>query len=161
MLNITFNRPTSLATHPRPLTSHYKYFSPVVSLEFLSQNFFQKNWGGWNKVGSRAELGGTLVVYMCIIFVSMLIDQNRPLNRHRYGHLPFIMIKQINWNFVNKSKPIYLGPLETKAYTTNGERTIYIYLYERSTCRYVRLNALNVLHGPCFNAPWLFPRTSW
>ena len=29
------------------------------------------------------------------------------------------------------------------------------YLYERSTYRYVRLNALNVLHihGPCFNAP--------
>ena len=32
---------------------------------------------------------------------------------------------------------------------------VSIYLYERSTCRYVRLNALNVLnvHGPCFNAP--------
>ena len=34
-------------------------------------------------------------------------------------------------------------------------RTLSIYLYERSTCRYSRLNALNVLHvhGPCFNAP--------
>ena len=32
-----------------------------------------------------------------------------------------------------------------------------VYLYESSTCRYVRLNALNVLyvHGPCFNAPLL------
>ena len=32
-----------------------------------------------------------------------------------------------------------------------------MYLYEQSTCRYVRLNALNVLHihGPCFNAPFL------
>ena len=30
-----------------------------------------------------------------------------------------------------------------------------IYLYELSTCRYIRLNALNVLqvHGPRFNAP--------
>ena len=30
-----------------------------------------------------------------------------------------------------------------------------VYLYECSRCRYVRLNALNVLHiqGPCFNAP--------
>ena len=32
---------------------------------------------------------------------------------------------------------------------------VSIYLYEGSTCRYVRLNTLNVLHvhGPCFNAP--------
>ena len=31
----------------------------------------------------------------------------------------------------------------------------FIDLYERSTCRYVRLNTLSVLqvHGPCFNAP--------
>ena len=31
----------------------------------------------------------------------------------------------------------------------------YRYIYEHSTCRYVRLNALNVLHvyGSCFNAP--------
>ena len=30
------------------------------------------------------------------------------------------------------------------------------HLYERSTCRYVRINALKVLHvhGPCSNAPW-------
>ena len=39
----------------------------------------------------------------------------------------FITIKQINWNFVNESKPIHLGPLETKAYTTNGARTVYLY----------------------------------
>ena len=33
-----------------------------------------------------------------------------------------------------------------------------IYLYERFTCRYVRLNTLNVLHvsGPCFNAPIIY-----
>ena len=33
-----------------------------------------------------------------------------------------------------------------------------IYLYERSTCRYVGLNALNLLHihGPCFNAPYFW-----
>ena len=31
------------------------------------------------------------------------------------------------------------------------------YLYECSTCRYVRLNALNALHAhrPCFNSPFL------
>ena len=35
--------------------------------------------------------------------------------------------------------------------------TLSIHLYECSTCRYVRLNTLNVLHvhGPCFNAPYL------
>ena len=34
-------------------------------------------------------------------------------------------------------------------------QTLSIYLYERSTCRYVRLNALNVLHvpRPLFVAP--------
>ena len=34
----------------------------------------------------------------------------------------------------------------------------YVQLYEHSTCRYVRLNALNVLHvhGPRFNAPSQF-----
>ena len=37
-------------------------------------------------------------------------------------------IKQINWNFINESKPIHLGPLETKAYTTNGARTIYKFI---------------------------------
>ena len=32
-----------------------------------------------------------------------------------------------------------------------------IHLYEHSTCRYVRLNALNVLNinGHCFTAPWI------
>ena len=35
------------------------------------------------------------------------------------------MIKQINWNFANESKPIHLGTLETKAYTTNSTRTVY------------------------------------
>ena len=32
---------------------------------------------------------------------------------------------------------------------------MFIYLYEHSTCRYVRLNTLNVrhVHGPRFNAP--------
>ena len=32
---------------------------------------------------------------------------------------------------------------------------LVIYLYECSMCRYVRLNALNLLHiyGPCFNTP--------
>ena len=39
----------------------------------------------------------------------------------------FITIKQINWNFVNESKPIHWGPLETKAYTTNGMRTVYTF----------------------------------
>ena len=32
----------------------------------------------------------------------------------------------INWNFVNESKPIHLGPLKTKAYTRNGTRTVYV-----------------------------------
>ena len=34
-------------------------------------------------------------------------------------------------------------------------------IYEHSTWRYVRLNALNVLnvHGPCFNAPKYTPQT--
>ena len=44
--------------------------------------------------------------------------------------------------------------------TDNGcfNRTRSIYLYERSTCRYIKLIALNVLHvhGPRFNAPNLF-----
>ena len=30
---------------------------------------------------------------------------------------------------VNESEPIHLGPLETKAHTTNGKRTVYIYLF--------------------------------
>ena len=34
----------------------------------------------------------------------------------------------------------------------------YLSLYERSTCRYIRLNALNVLHihGPNFNTPVIY-----
>ena len=39
----------------------------------------------------------------------------------------FITIKQINWNFVNESKPIHLGPPKTKAYMTNGTGTVYTY----------------------------------
>ena len=37
------------------------------------------------------------------------------------------------------------------------DQAMVIYLYERSKCRYIRLNALKVLHvhGPCFNAPLL------
>ena len=37
----------------------------------------------------------------------------------------------------------------------NTPLTQQINIYERSMCRYVRLEALNVLnvHGPCFNAP--------
>ena len=33
-----------------------------------------------------------------------------------------------------------------------------IYLFEHSTCRYIRLNTLNALHvhGPCFNAPYFY-----
>ena len=40
--------------------------------------------------------------------------------------MTLITTKQINWNFVNESKPIHLGLLKTKAYTTNGARTVYI-----------------------------------
>ena len=35
----------------------------------------------------------------------------------------------LDWNFVNESKPIHLGPLKTKAYTTNGARTVYTYIH--------------------------------
>ena len=37
----------------------------------------------------------------------------------------------------------------------SGIRILTVYLNERSMCRYVRLNALDVLHvyGPRFNAP--------
>ena len=42
---------------------------------------------------------------------------------------------------------------------TKQTKAMVIHLYEGSTCRYVRLNALNVLHahGPCFNAPFFDP----
>ena len=38
-----------------------------------------------------------------------------------------ITIMQINWNFINESKPIHLWTSKNKAYTTNGTRTVYIY----------------------------------
>ena len=46
-----------------------------------------------------------------------------------------VTIKQINWNFVNESEPIYLGPLETKAYTTNGTRTVYVSHLNLAICK--------------------------
>ena len=36
---------------------------------------------------------------------------------------------------------------------TKQTRAMVICLYEYSMCMYIRLNALNVLHGPRFNAP--------
>ena len=38
--------------------------------------------------------------------------------------MTIITIKQINLNFVNEFKP-----LKTKAYTTNGARIVYIYIF--------------------------------
>ena len=37
------------------------------------------------------------------------------------------------------------------------QNSVVMYLYEHSTCRYVRSNSLHILyvHGPCFNAPYV------
>ena len=50
---------------------------------------------------------------------------------------------QINWNFVNESTPIHLGPLKTKAYTINGARTVYIW----GIRHFVKLGKFGDLYG--------------
>ena len=53
----------------------------------------------------------------CVFFILCLSSH---INRQS-----LVKHQPINWNFVNESKPIHLGPLKTKAYMTSGTRTVY------------------------------------
>ena len=68
------------------------------------------------------------------------------LNKYSY--------EQTEHTMVNARTYVCLVHARTKQ-TSEQTRGMFIYIYERSKCRYVKLNTLNILHvhGPRSNAP--------
>ena len=103
--------------------------------------------GCWKEVGSRAELRGMLVRAWRVSIYNSMVLLNRLFSTLSLKHLN-INIIWYHHSILSLYSCLFIWD-KAKA------QELSIYVYEHSTCRYVRLNALNVLHvpPPCFIAP--------
>ena len=101
--------------------------------------------GSWNRVHLRSELRGTLV--RSYIYNSM-VSARTSIATARCTYLGLYSLFG-TWT--------YLGLFWSVQRSVEQTRAMVICIYERSTCRYVGLNSLNILHvpRPCFIAPFL------
>ena len=134
------------------LITHPIFEPPTQKLQSIS-------WGYWNGVHVRAELKGTLAHAWGVSKYTTLWYLHVPLGRYVLGQnckiyrqsLVKIPLKR-HFTSVNLFGDNYDTTVDT---WMDWEPSIYV--YEGSTCMYVRLNALNILHmpRPRFIAPYI------